>query len=100
MEIFQSADGELKGVYVNSAPGSTDKDAESLIGSLGKGVPATLGFVVNFEVSLEMVTYYFSGFAIYACCSFSRKRSASTKLFVFLCVLLSWFLCIPFTVYL
>ena len=84
MEIFQSADGELKGVYVNSAPGSTDKDAESLIGSLGKGVPATLGFVVNFEVSLEMVTYYFSGFAIYACCSFSRKRTASAFRF-FVC---------------
>ena len=83
MEIFQSADGGLKGVFMNSAPGSTDKDAESLIGSLGKGVPATLGFVVNFEVSLDMVTYYCSGFAVYACRSFSRKSSASTSLLVF-----------------
>lgn len=57
MEIFQSADGELKGVYVNSAPGSTDKDAESLIGSLGKGVPATLGFVVNFEDGLYTTSW-------------------------------------------
>ena len=94
-----SPEGEFRGFYVNGAPGSQVL-REQLVGSVGKGVPATLGFVVNFEVSLEMVTYYCSGFAIYACCSFSRKRSASTSLFVFLCVLLSWFLCIHFTVYL
>ena len=50
MELTQSDDGELRGLYYNQAPESiTDK--EKLIGSVGKGVPATLGFTVNFEVS-------------------------------------------------
>lgn len=50
MEIIQCspADGVFKGVYVNSASGS-EVLTEKLVGSLGKGVPATLGFVVNFE---------------------------------------------------
>ena len=53
---YTLAEGEFKGVYANRAPGS-EVLLEKLVGSVGKGVPATLGFVVNFEVSLEMVTY-------------------------------------------
>ena len=58
MDIFPYtlAEGEFKGSYVNGAPGS-EVLPEKLVGSVGKDVPATLGFVVNFEVSLEMVTY-------------------------------------------
>ena len=53
---YTMAEGEFKGFYANRAPGS-EVLLEKLVGSVGKGVPATLGFVVNFEVSLEMVTY-------------------------------------------
>ena len=58
MDIFPYtlAEGEFKGFYVNGAPGS-EVLREKLVGSVGKDVPATLGFVVNYEVSLEMVTY-------------------------------------------
>lgn len=81
MTITQSADGTLGGEYNNNAPDSSE-NRERLVGSMGKGVPATLGFVVNFEVSMDVVTYLCGSFAI------SRKRSASTSLFtVFLCSL-------------
>ena len=51
-----SPEGEFRGFYVNGAPGSQVL-REQLVGSVGKDVPATLGFVVNYEVSLEMVTH-------------------------------------------
>ena len=53
MELTQSEDGVLGGVYCNRAPNSST-DKEKLIGSMGAGVPATLGFVVNYEVSQRM----------------------------------------------
>ena len=53
MELTQSEDGVLGGVYSNQAPDSST-DKEKLVGSMGTGVPATLGFVVNFEVSQRM----------------------------------------------
>lgn len=49
MKITQSDDGGLEGEYINQAPGSETFQSEKLVGSIGKGVPATLGFVVNFE---------------------------------------------------
>lgn len=48
MNITQCANGVLEGLYHNSAPDSSD-ESQSLVGSMGKGVPTTLGFVVNFE---------------------------------------------------
>lgn len=48
MEIIQSDSGGLTGRYINQAPDSPALN-EGLVGSIGKGVPATLGFVVNFE---------------------------------------------------
>lgn len=48
MELTQSENGALGGVYKNMAPDSSTVE-ERVIGSLGKGVPATLGFTVNFE---------------------------------------------------
>lgn len=48
MEITQSDSGGLTGRYINQAPDSPVLN-EGLVGSIGKGVPATLGFVVNFE---------------------------------------------------
>jgi len=41
-------DGVLKGTYLNNASDSSTTP-ETLIGSCGIGVPATFGFVVNFE---------------------------------------------------
>ena len=54
MELTQSEDGVLGGVYHNHAPDSESTDEEKLVGSIGTGVTATLGFVVNFDVSQRM----------------------------------------------
>lgn len=54
MEIYPMTDETFTGLYYNGAPVSST-DPEKLIGSCGNGIPATLGFVVNFEVSL----YYY-----------------------------------------
>ena len=80
MNITKCASGVLEGLYHNTAPDSSD-ECHSLVGSMGKDVSTTLGFVVNFEVSMDMVTYLCGSFAI------SRKRSASTSFFTvfFLC---------------
>lgn len=48
MIIDPVVDGVLKGVYLNNASDSSTAP-EKLIGSCGIGVPATFGFVVNFE---------------------------------------------------
>lgn len=51
MIIDPIVDGVFKGTYLNNASDSSTTP-EKLIGSCGIGVPATFGFVVNFEVSL------------------------------------------------
>lgn len=51
MVIGPMVDGALTGKYMNNASDSSTA-TEKLIGSCGIGIPATFGFVVNFEVSL------------------------------------------------
>lgn len=51
MIIDPMKDGLLTGTYINDASHSSHVK-EKLIGSCGNGIPATFGFVVNFEVSL------------------------------------------------
>ncbi len=54
MIITQSEDGTLNGTYCNHAPHSPPVK-ERLIGSVGTGVPATFGFIVNYEVSQRRI---------------------------------------------
>lgn len=58
MDLTQSENGELSGVYHNNAPDSSQVE-EKVVGSMGKGVPATFGFTVNFEVSQKNVIHFF-----------------------------------------
>lgn len=56
VKITHSADGELGGVSMNHAPDSSVK-SEKLVGSMGKGLPASLGFVVNFEDGIHTTAW-------------------------------------------
>ena len=49
MSLSLSSDGKIEGKYQNHAPHSPAV-SENVIGSVGSGIPATLGFIVNFEV--------------------------------------------------
>ena len=73
MELTQSENGALGGVYKNMAPDSSTVE-ERVIGSLGKGVPATLGFTVNFEVSQKNVTAFCGSFIVHVYDSWSREQ--------------------------
>lgn len=56
MVIDPMIDGALTGKYMNNASDSSTA-TEKLIGSCGYGVPATFGFVVNFEEGRYTTTW-------------------------------------------